>query len=77
MSDDSEKTEDPTAKKRSDAANKGQVPKSQEITAFVSILVGFSTLFLTAPYMTSILIDYFFDLYFSIPETWEGGNQRS
>ena len=44
--DDSEKTEDPTPKKRSDAANKGQVPKSQEITAFVSILVGFSTLFL-------------------------------
>ena len=68
MSDDSEKTEDPTAKKRSDAANKGQVPKSQEITAFVSILVGFSTLFITAPYMASILIDYFFDLYTSIPE---------
>ncbi len=68
MSDDSEKTEDPTPKKRSDAANKGQLPKSQEITAFVSILVGFSTLFLTAPYMTSILVDYFFDLYSSIPE---------
>ena len=27
--DDNEKTEDPTPKKRSDAANKGQVPKSQ------------------------------------------------
>ena len=68
MSDDSEKTEDPTPKKRGDAAKKGQVPKSQEITAFVSILVGFSTLFMTAPYMSRILIDYFFDLYSSIPE---------
>ncbi len=68
MSDDSEKTEDPTPKKRSDSAKKGQVPKSQEITAFVSILVGFSTLFITAPYMSRVLVDYFFDLYSSIPE---------
>ena len=67
MSDDSEKTEDPTPKKRSDAAKKGQLPKSQEITAFVSIFVGFSTLLMTAPYMGAVLIDYFFDIYTSIP----------
>ena len=67
MSDDSEKTEEPTPKKRSDAASKGQVPKSQELTALVSIFFGFSTLFISAPYMGSILVDYFFYLYTSIP----------
>ena len=67
MSDDSEKTEEPTPKKRSDAANKGQVPKSQELTALVSIFFGFSAIFLSAPYMGSVLVDYFFYLYTSIP----------
>ena len=39
---DGDKTEEPTSKKRSDAAKKGQVAKSQELnTAFV-LLVGFA-----------------------------------
>ncbi|WP_019553180.1 flagellar biosynthesis protein FlhB [Propionispira raffinosivorans] len=39
-----EKTEDPTAKKQSDAKNKGQVGKSQEINSTFVILSGFLAL---------------------------------
>ena len=39
-----EKTEEPTAKKKSDARNKGQVAKSQELNAAFVLFIGFWTL---------------------------------
>ena len=39
--DGGEKTEEPTAKKKSDARNKGQVAKSQELNAAFILFVGF------------------------------------
>ena len=39
--DGGEKTEEPTAKKKSDARNKGQVAKSQELNAAFVLFVGF------------------------------------
>ena len=38
---DGEKTEEPTPKKRSDARNKGQVARSQELNAAFVLLAGF------------------------------------
>ena len=39
--DGGEKTEEPTAKKKSDARNKGQVAKSQELNAAFVLFIGF------------------------------------
>ena len=39
-----EKTEEPTAKKKSDARNKGQVAKSQELNAAFILFIGFWTM---------------------------------
>ena len=39
-----EKTEEPTAKKKSDARNKGQVAKSQELNAAFVLFIGFWTM---------------------------------
>lgn len=55
---DGEKTEEPTSKKRSDAAKKGQVAKSQELnTAFV-LLVGFFILKLLWESIYGNIADY-------------------
>ena len=40
MADDMEKTEEPTSKKIEDAKKEGNVPKSQDIASFVTILVA-------------------------------------
>ena len=40
MADEQEKTEEATAKKIEDARNKGNVPKSQDMSGFVTLLVG-------------------------------------
>lgn len=50
---DGEKTEEPTAKKRSDARNKGQVARSQELNAAFVLLIGFFSL--------RVLWEYIFD----------------
>ena len=42
--DGGEKTEEPTAKKKSDARNKGQVAKSQELSAAFVLFAGFWTM---------------------------------
>ena len=44
-----EKTEQPTPKKLSEARKKGQVPQSEELTSFVSIVVLTAMVFLLAP----------------------------
>jgi len=50
---DGEKTEEPTAKKRADARNKGQVARSQELNAAFVLLIGFFSL--------KVLWEYIFD----------------
>ncbi|HDZ5340040.1 TPA: flagellar biosynthesis protein FlhB [Campylobacter fetus] len=44
VADDQEKTEEPTGKKLEDARNKGNVAKSQDVSGFVTLLVGFAVL---------------------------------
>ena len=47
--DDSQKTEDPTQKRLQDAQDKGQVPKSREVTSFAMLLVFAVTLIWMTP----------------------------
>ena len=54
---DGEKTEEPTAKKRNDARNKGQVARSQELNAAFVLLIGFFAL--------RVLWEYIFDEIFA------------
>lgn len=49
--DDQEKTEEATDKKIEDARNKGNVPKSQDVSGFVTLIVGLAILFLTISFM--------------------------
>lgn len=49
MADD-EKTEEPTSKKIEDAREKGNVPKSQEVSSLITLLLGFTILFSTLGY---------------------------
>ncbi|KYG89522.1 flagellar biosynthesis protein FlhB [Metasolibacillus sp. FSL H7-0170] len=53
-----EKTEKATPKKRQDARKKGQVLKSQDVTAAFLLLITFAFLFIAAPFMFSGLIDF-------------------
>lgn len=45
MADDQEKTEEPTSKKIDDARKEGNVPKSQDTSSFVTLLVALAALF--------------------------------
>lgn len=52
MSDDKHsKTEKPTSKKISDAKNKGQVPRSREMTSAITLIVGMVALYATSGIM--------------------------
>ncbi len=42
MADDQEKTEEPTSKKIEDAREKGNVPKSQEVSSFITLVIALS-----------------------------------
>ena len=44
MADDAERTETPTPRRRTEARNRGQIAKSQDLTAAVLLLVGLLTL---------------------------------
>lgn len=48
-----EKTEEPTAKKKSDARNKGNIPKSRDMSAALELLAGIYVLRYIGPYMAS------------------------
>ncbi|MFP4331839.1 MAG: flagellar biosynthesis protein FlhB [Campylobacterales bacterium] len=71
--DEQEKTEEPTAKKIADARKEGNVPKSQEVSALVSMLIGLVMLFVMFWYMTAGIIDLyhyynsFFNSEFTVP----------
>ncbi|WP_196591837.1 flagellar biosynthesis protein FlhB [Pectinatus frisingensis] len=53
-----EKTEDPTAKRLSDAHKKGQVAKSQDLSAAIVILVGFFTLWNCGEYIYNSITQF-------------------
>lgn len=58
MADD-EKTEEPTSKKIDDAREKGNVPKSQEIASFVTLVIALTVLV----FMFGFVFDRIFGLY--------------
>jgi len=51
MADDQEKTEEPTAKKIEDARKDGNVPKSQDTSSFVTLVVAIAAFFALLPYI--------------------------
>jgi flagellar biosynthetic protein FlhB len=53
MADDQEKTEEPTSKKIEDARKEGNVPKSQDTSSFVTLLIALGALFALFPFMQS------------------------
>ncbi len=55
---DGEKTEEPTAKKRADAAKKGQVGRSTELTTAFVLLIGFFILKLLWEYIYGNIAEY-------------------
>ncbi|WP_034465771.1 flagellar biosynthesis protein FlhB [Butyrivibrio proteoclasticus] len=63
-----EKTEEPTAKKLSDARKEGQVAKSQEISTAFSLLALFIIIWITYGYMGQNFMGVFNRVYESIPE---------
>lgn len=63
-----EKTEEPTSKKLEDARKKGQVAKSRELVAGVSMLTTFVLLKLLLSFLNSGFHDTFHGVYNRIPE---------
>lgn len=49
--DDQEKTEEPTSKKIEDARKEGNVPKSQDTSSFVTLIVALAVVFVMFPYL--------------------------
>ena len=58
VSDDSEKTEEPTEHKLQEARKKGQVLKSQDIVMWVTMFATFATLFASAGFMGRMVYRY-------------------
>jgi len=56
--DDSQKTEDPTARKLAQAKEKGQVGSSQEVKSWAILLVGGMGLAMLSPWMMTGLAEY-------------------
>ena len=59
MADDMEKTEEPTPKKIEDAKKEGNVPKSQDVSSFLTLLVAVVATFALLP----LIQKHLFDLY--------------
>jgi flagellar biosynthetic protein FlhB len=68
MADDMEKTEEPTSKKIEDARKEGNVPKSQDTSSFVTLLVAVVAVFAFAMFITSRLY-YLYEYYISFVGT--------
>lgn len=51
MADDQEKTEEPTPKKIEDARKEGNVPKSQDASSFITLVVAIGAFLALLPYM--------------------------
>ncbi len=56
MADDQEKTEEPTSKKIEDARKEGNVPKSQDTSSFVTLVVAIFVFLALFPFMQKHLI---------------------
>ena len=57
MTSRSDRTEKPTPKRLRDAKRKGQVPKSQEVSVAVSLLLLAVTVRLVAPFASGVVLD--------------------
>ena len=64
MADEQEKTEEPTPKKLEDARKEGNVPKSQDVSSLVTLVVGVVVLMFYMKYMIFRLEQFYF-YYFS------------
>jgi len=53
VADDQEKTEEPTSKKIEDARKEGNVPKSQDASSFVTLVVAIAAFFALFPFIRS------------------------
>jgi len=62
-----EKTEDPTAKRMSDAQQKGQTAKSQDLSAAIVILIGFFSLWGYGSYMYDEISHFMAKVFTSFP----------
>lgn len=51
MADDQEKTEEPTSKKIEDARDEGNVPKSQDTSSFITLVIAIAAFFMFFPLM--------------------------
>ncbi len=59
MADDQEKTEEPTSKKIEDARKDGNVPKSQDSSSFITLVVGIFTFLALFPFMQRHLVELY------------------
>lgn len=62
MAEEEEKTEEPTSKKLEDAKKQGNVAKSQDVSGFVTLLIGIASLALLLGFMGQRLVNLY--LYF-------------
>ncbi len=53
MADDAEKTEEPSAKKLEDAKKEGNVPRSQDTSAFITLIVAVVVVYFATSFLTS------------------------
>ncbi len=62
MADDAEKTEEPSAKKLEDAKKEGNVPRSQDTSAFITLLIAVVVVYFTTSFLTT-RIEYLYRYY--------------
>lgn len=65
MADDQEKTEEPSSKKIEDARNDGNVPKSQDTSAFITLVVALAVFLAMFPWIESRTV-YLYHYYHSL-----------
>ncbi len=53
MADDAEKTEEPSSKKLEDAKKEGNVPRSQDTSAFITLIVAVIVVYFATAFLTS------------------------
>jgi flagellar biosynthetic protein FlhB len=59
MADEEEKTEEPTSKKIEDARKKGNVPKSQDVSGFITLFIAVAAIMMLLPFMLEHVINLF------------------
>ncbi len=65
MADDMEKTEEPTSKKIEDARKEGNVPKSQDTSSFITLLVAVVAVYIFIPFVMERLT-FIYEYYMSL-----------